>query len=105
MSTLYKARLRWSAPLRQKRVWEVLGMLLGDVMCHIDNSIATSQVPYCSLSSCEQHHTPITNKDFLFLIVDCKTIGGALPGYPTTYQILVAEGVSREDYTIDYRYN
>ena len=34
--------------------------------------------------------------------VDCKTIGGnvkALSGYPTIHLILVAEGVSREDYT------
>lgn len=67
LSTLYKARLHRSALLQQKRVWEVLGMLLGDVMCHIDNSIATSQVPYCSLSRCEQHHTPIYNEDFLSL--------------------------------------
>ena len=40
--------------------------------------------------------------------VDFRTIGGnakALLGYPTTYQILVAEEVSSEDCTVDRRYN
>ena len=38
--------------------------------------------------------------------VDFRTIGGnakALSGHHTTHQILVAEGVSNEDHTVDRR--